>query len=203
MIDPLLILAGTALLYFGGERLIDDASEVARGLGMTPLVVGLTVVAFATSSPELAASLAAALAGTPEVAFGNVVGSNIANLGLILGATALVSPLVAKARFLHRELPFLLAASVGAVAIVLDGRIGRFDAALLLGAMALYLWWMLREPPAEIEEIEEDLVLWFSRTDWRLRRAERDVGEELLGYEEELLTSLFEDGDEVLLSDLR
>lgn len=156
MADLLLILAGTALLYFGGDRLIDHASHVARGLGMSPLVVGLTVVAFATSSPELAASLAAALTGTPEVAFGNVVGSNIANLGLILGITAIVRPLLGSARFLRRELPFLLAASVGAVAIVLDGRIGRIEAAILLVAITLYVWWLLREPLAEAKRVEQE-----------------------------------------------
>lgn len=149
----LFILAGVALLYFGGERLIDDASEIAGSLGMSPIVVGLTVVAFGTSSPELAASLAAALTGTPEVAFGNVVGSNIANLGLILGLTALVSPLLAAARFLVRELPFLLAASVGSVAVVLDGTVGRIDAVILLLGIGLYLWWLLHEGFPEAQTV--------------------------------------------------
>lgn len=156
MTDLLLILAGIALLYFGGERLIDDASEVARGAGMSPLVVGLTVVAFATSSPELAASLAAAFEGTPEMAVGNVIGSNIANFGLILGVTALLVPLRAQARFFVRELPVLLAASVAAIAVLVDGRIGRIEAALLLAGVAAFVTWLLREPPAEARPVEEE-----------------------------------------------
>lgn len=163
MTDVLLILAGAALLYAGGERLIDDASEIARHLGMSPLVVGLTVVAFATSSPELAASLAAALTGTPDVAFGNVVGSNIANLGLILGATAIVSPLLASGRFLYRELPFLLGASVASIAIVLDGRIGRIDATILLLGIGFFLWWLLRERPAEPRAVEAEFDAEYDR----------------------------------------
>ncbi|MDX1661283.1 MAG: calcium/sodium antiporter [Gemmatimonadota bacterium] len=156
MTDILLLLAGMTLLYVGGERLIDDASEMARRLGMSSVVVGLTVVAFATSSPELAASLAAALTGTPDVAFGNVVGSNIANLGLILGATALVAPLLAAGRFLTRELPLLLGASLGAVAVVLDGRIGRIDATLLLLGLGFYVWWLLRDRPRESRAVEAE-----------------------------------------------
>lgn len=163
MTEVLLILAGAALLYVGGERLIDDASEIARHLGMSPLVVGLTVVAFATSSPELAASLAAALTGTPDVAFGNVVGSNIANLGLILGVTAIISPLLAGGRFLYRELPFLLAASVGSIGVVLDGRIGRIDATILLLGIVFYLWWLLRERPAEAEAVEAEFQAEYAR----------------------------------------
>lgn len=170
MTELLLILAGIALLYFGGERLIDDASEIAARLGMSPVVVGLTVVAFATSSPELAASLAAALTGTPDVAFGNVVGSNIANLGLILGVTALVSPLLASARFLVRELPFLLIASIATVAVVLDGAVGRIDATILLMGIAFYLWWLLRKLTAEDQMVEAEFAAEYgepSRGLWR------------------------------------
>lgn len=149
MTDLAIILAGLALLYFGGDRLVDDATDVARGLGVSPLVVGLTVVAFSTSMPELAASLAAVLDGAPGIAVGNVVGSNIANLGLILGATALIVPLKARARFLVREMPALVVASVAALAILVDGRLERVEAALLLAGLAAFLVWVLRRPPTE------------------------------------------------------
>ncbi|MEJ2290058.1 MAG: dienelactone hydrolase family protein [Deinococcales bacterium] len=100
-----LVLIGTLLLYVGGEVLVRSASGLAARLGVRPMVIGLTVVAFGTSAPELAASLTAALSGTPEIAIGNVVGSNIANVGLILGITAMIFPLVTGSRFVRREVP--------------------------------------------------------------------------------------------------
>ena len=110
--DLLLILLGVALLYAGGEGLVRGASALGQRLGLTPMVIGLTVVSFGTSSPELAASLAAVLKGSPAVSFGNIVGSNIANLGLVLGATAAIWPLAVAAKFLQREMPFLVLISL-------------------------------------------------------------------------------------------
>ena len=92
-----LLLAGIALLYFGGEYLVDGASSLARTFGLSPMVIGLTVVAFGTSAPELAASLTAAIKGAPEIALANVVGSNIANLALVLPVAALIFPMVMEA----------------------------------------------------------------------------------------------------------
>ena len=145
LIDLLLVAAGIALLWAGGEALISGATALARRLGMSPLVVGLTVVAFGTSAPELAATLAAALQGSPEVAFGNVVGSNIFNVGLILGIAALVFPLAARARFLRREMPFMIATSVLLLPLMMNGRIGRLEALLLLALLGGYLWVLLRK----------------------------------------------------------
>jgi cation:H+ antiporter len=99
---PVYLISGALLLWLGGEVLVRSAGRLARAWGMSPLVVGLTVVAFGTSSPELAATLVASFRGSPEVALGTVVGSNIANLGLILGLTALVAPVFTRARFLRR-----------------------------------------------------------------------------------------------------
>jgi cation:H+ antiporter len=147
------------VLYFGGELLVRGSSALARAVGMSPLVVGLTVVAFGTSSPELAATIAANFKGAPAVALGNVIGSNIANLGLILGAAALVLPLVARARFLRRELPFMVVVSALVWPLAADGVVGRLDALLLLAGIAIYLAVLLRkgESPEVVEEFRAEL----------------------------------------------
>ncbi len=157
----LLIVLGVALLYIGGELLVKNAALLARAIGMSPLVVGLTVVAFGTSAPELAATLAAALKGTPEVAFGNVVGSNAANLGLILALAALIRPIRAQARFLRRELPFMVAVAVLLVVLAADGRVTRAEGLGLLGLLLLYLFVLLRdrEPP----EVEAEFAAEYGR----------------------------------------
>jgi len=160
-VAALLIFLGVALLYVGGELLVKNAALLARAIGLSPLVVGLTVVAFGTSAPELAATLAAALKGTPEVAFGNVVGSNAANLGLILSLAALIQPIRAQARFLRRELPFMVAVAVLLVVLAADGRVTRAEGALLLSLLFLYLFVLLRdrEPP----EVEAEFAAEFGR----------------------------------------
>lgn len=140
----LLLVAGIALLYAGGEGLVRGASGLAAAWGMPPLVIGLTVVAFGTSAPELAATLAAALDGAPELAFGNVVGSNLSNLGLVLGIAALLHPLRIEGLFLLREMPFLLASSIVILPMVYDGWIGRVDALLLSAGLAVFLFVLLR-----------------------------------------------------------
>src|SRR5690606_13684424 len=107
-VDFLLVAAGILLLFLGGELLVSNSSSLARTWGLSPMVIGLTIVALGTSAPELAASLTAALAGSPEIAVGNVVGSNIANIGLILAVTVLIHPLRTQARFLKREMPVMV-----------------------------------------------------------------------------------------------
>lgn len=145
MLDLLLVALGVILLYGGGEALVSGSSALARKLGMSPLVVGLTVVAFGTSAPELAATLAAAIQGSPEVAFGNVVGSNVFNVGMILGVAALIYPLTARARFLRREMPFMIGTGALMLILVADGRVSRVEGLVLLALLAGYLWTMLRK----------------------------------------------------------
>jgi cation:H+ antiporter len=125
-------VVGLAALYFGADWLVAGAARLARRHGMTPLVVGLTVVAFASSAPELVVGIVASAARQSELVLGNVVGSNILNIALILGVAALVRPLKVGSRILLREMPLMVAFSILAVAMVLDGAIGRGDAALLL-----------------------------------------------------------------------
>ena len=154
MSSLLLLILGIALLFLGGELLVKNAALLARALGMRPLVVGLTVVAFGTSAPELAASLAAALEGAPGIAYGNVVGSNLANLGLILGLAALIRPLRVEARFLLREAPFMVAVALLLAVSVGDGVVDRWEGAFFLLLLAGYLYLLLRdrEPPEVLEE---------------------------------------------------
>ncbi len=139
------LVLGIALLYGGGELLLRYAVALARRVGVSPLVIGLTVVAFGTSAPELAATLAAVSRGSSAMAFGNVVGSNIANLSLVLGAAALARPLLTHARFIKREMPFLLLVSLALIWVSLDGRVSRLEGLALLVALLAYLWYLLKQ----------------------------------------------------------
>ncbi|WP_402372158.1 calcium/sodium antiporter [Isoptericola rhizosphaerae] len=135
----LLLLAGFVLLVGGGEALVRGAASLARTMGMSSLVVGLTVVSFATSSPELAVSAGAALSGSPGLAVGNVVGSNIANILLVLGISALVVPLMVTSRVVRTDIPVMIGLSVLALVLALDGTISTADGVLLLALLAAYL----------------------------------------------------------------
>ena len=121
------IVLGVGLLYFGGNLLVANASLLARRWGVSALVIGLTVVALGTSAPELAASVTAALSGVPELALGNVIGSNVANIALILGVTALIYPLRTQKPFLRRELPVMIGSAALLPLLLLDGTLSRID----------------------------------------------------------------------------
>ncbi|WP_216694898.1 calcium/sodium antiporter [Dietzia psychralcaliphila] len=134
----LALAVGFVLLIGGGEVLVRGAGGLAATLGISPLVVGLTVVAFATSAPEFAVSVDAALSGYPGLAVGNVVGSNIANILLILGLTAIVAPLVAKSRIVRVDIPIMVLFSVVALLVALDGTISFLDGLLLFAGLVAY-----------------------------------------------------------------
>ena len=140
----LLIFLGVVLLYAGGELLVRNASHLARTFGLSSLVIGLTVVAFGTSAPELATTLLSTLGGSPEVAVGNVIGSNIANIGLILGLTALVYPLQSARAFIRRELPFMIVTGILLFPIFWDGMVARYESAGLLALLLGYLGYQFR-----------------------------------------------------------
>ncbi len=131
-IHVLLLIAGLAALFYGGNWLVRGASNLAHSFGVSVLIIALTFVALGTSMPELLVSVQAALSGKSDLAIGNVIGSNIANIGLILGATGLMTPLAVKAILLRREIPIMILISVGAYALTLDGRIDRLDGLVLL-----------------------------------------------------------------------
>jgi cation:H+ antiporter len=135
------VAAGLVLLTLGAEALIRSASALARRLGMSELLIGLTLVGFGTSSPELVSSVGAALAGSPGVAVGNVVGSNIANILLILGLSALIAPIAVGEKGFRRDALVLAGATIAAIGVSFTGEFGRIAGAIFLTALALYLAW--------------------------------------------------------------
>ena len=145
----ILLLLGIVLLYLGGEVLVRAASALAKNVGMSPLVIGLTVVAFGTSAPELAATLMSALNGNPEVAIGNVLGSNIANIGLILGITGVIFPLQGQKGFVRREISLMIVVLALCLPLMFDGQVSRLEGALLFSLLLGYLWYQFRQKPGE------------------------------------------------------
>jgi cation:H+ antiporter len=154
--EGLLVLAGLAALFAGGEALVRGAVGLAARLRVPPLVIGLTVVGFGTSAPELVVSIGAALRGVPDIALGNVVGSNIANILLILGLCALLRPLSTGTGDLRRETAVMMAAALALVPLFLLGRLDRGAGALLLAALAAYLGWTIRTARAGGEQLRAD-----------------------------------------------
>jgi cation:H+ antiporter len=138
------IVAGLTLLIWGADRFVLGASATARNLGIAPLLIGLTVVAFATSAPEILVSVIAALRGEPGLAFGNAIGSNIVNIGLVLGITAMVRPIPLKSATLRREMPALLAVSLLTVSLFLDTRLSRPDGIVMLTGLIIVMIWLVR-----------------------------------------------------------
>ena len=143
--DYLLVLAGIILLWVGGEFLVRHAVRFSRLLGVRSLVVGLTIVAFGTSSPELAAALIATLRNEPAVVLGNVVGSNILNIGLVLGLAAVFYPLRTQASLLRREFPIMIVSGLALFPLLMNGLIGRVDGILLVVCLGLYINMYYRE----------------------------------------------------------
>ncbi len=142
--DLFLIAAGLAALFFGGDRLVSGAVDLAGRAGLSPLVIGLTIVGFGTSTPELVTSVQAALQGAPGIAVGNVIGSNIANILLILGTAALVAPIAVAPQALRQDGAALAVVTLAAAALLVPGNIGRGGGALLLVGLAVYLMFTLR-----------------------------------------------------------
>lgn len=143
-IDLLWVLAGLTLLFFGAEWLVKGASDVALKLGISPLVVGLTVVAFGTSAPELLVCLDANAAGEPGLALGNIIGSNICNIALILGVGALIRPIVIDKQIIRREMPILVGASVVFIIMLIGAGTGqagilRWEGAILVVGILTYV----------------------------------------------------------------
>jgi cation:H+ antiporter len=140
--ELLAIIGGFVLLTWSADRFVVGAAAVAWNLNVSPLIIGLTIVSIGTSAPEMLVSGMAALQGNTGLSVGNAIGSNIINIGLVLGITALIAPLAVHSRILSRELPVLLAIMAIAWLLLLDGSLGRLDGTLLLCGMALMLAWM-------------------------------------------------------------
>jgi cation:H+ antiporter len=172
-VDPvalLLVALGVAIVVAGGEIVVRSASRLARVLGLSPVVIGLTVVAFGTSAPELAVSIGAALGGSTDVAVGNVVGSNIYNVLLILGLSAVVASLLVKQRFVRIDVPIVIAISVLLWVLASDGTIARPEAGLLFAGLVGYsllaLWMGRREGASIAAEYEAGVPQLEARASW-------------------------------------
>jgi cation:H+ antiporter len=144
LLGAVLVVAGLLLLYYGAEYLVRGSSCLALSFGVRPLVVGLTVVAFATSMPELMVSLFAAVRGSSSMAAGNIIGSNIANIALILGVAALITPVVMARATLLREVPIMVAASLGVYLFALDGELSFANGLILFLCLIAFLAYCLK-----------------------------------------------------------
>lgn len=149
----LALVLGIVALVVGAELLVKGAATIASRLGIAPVIIGLTVVAFGTSAPELAVSVSASLGGSADVALGNVVGSNIGNILLILGASAVVGGLAVQQRIIRLDIPLLVVVSVIALLMSLDNNIGRIDGVILFGGLLTYVGWLIREARGERSDI--------------------------------------------------
>jgi cation:H+ antiporter len=170
------LILGIALLVWGADRVVVGASVTARNMGISPMLVGLTIVGFATSAPEILVAVMAALNDTPNLAIGNAIGSNIANIGLVGGVTALAWPLRIESQTLRREFPVMVAVSILPVILLPDGMLSRIDGLFLLCAFIGFLYWIVQlglrtrghdaieaEYASEIRtDVQQNLaVLWF------------------------------------------
>jgi len=144
LIPTVQIIGGFILLVWGADRLVAGASATARNLGVSPLIIGLTIVAFGTSAPELVVSVIAALQGNPGLAVGNAIGSNIANIGLILGLTAMIYPLRVESEILKREYPLLMLIMIASFIMAADLVYDRTEGWLMLTGLVALLIWMVR-----------------------------------------------------------
>jgi cation:H+ antiporter len=146
---------GLAALLIGAQSLVHGASRIALSLGLSPLVIGLTIVAFGTSAPEAAISVGASLHGVYDIAVGNVVGSNIFNILMIIGMSALISPLIVHAQVIRQEVPIMIGASLLLLVMMLDARLSRLDAAILLGLLIAYVVFLVRQSRGETRRTRE------------------------------------------------
>jgi cation:H+ antiporter len=144
LVDLLTVIAGLSLLIWGADRFVHGAAATARNLGVAPLMIGLTIVAFATSAPEILVSIDASLRGQPGLAYGNAIGSNIVNVGLVLGTVAIVRPIQLRSATLRREMPALLAVSLLTVSLFLDSYLSRIDGIVMLTGLVIVMIWLAR-----------------------------------------------------------
>ncbi|WP_019556895.1 calcium/sodium antiporter [Thiomicrorhabdus arctica] len=144
LLPSIVLLIGLVLLVWSSDIFVDGAASVSNHLAISPLIIGVVVLGFGTSMPEIIVATLAALDNSPGLAIGNAVGSNIANIAMVLGVAAIISPIVIKSSILKRELPMLLAISLGAYVLVLDGNLGFADGIVLVVALILAVIWMIK-----------------------------------------------------------
>ncbi|WP_455218405.1 calcium/sodium antiporter [Kaarinaea lacus] len=157
----LAVLGGFALLVWSAERFVMGASAMARNLGVTPLIIGMTIMGFGTSAPEMLVAIMAAANGNPAIGIGNALGSNIANIGLVIGATALIMPMAVESRILKREYPVLFLITLLVGVLLLDNELGRVDGMILVGGSVLLVLWLIRigKNPRNTDPLETEFEI--------------------------------------------
>lgn len=153
IINVLLVAVGLAMLFAGSEFLIRGSVKIAKRMHISQLVIGLTVVAFGTSTPELVVSINSALEGQPDISLGNIIGSNIVNIGLILGLSAAIFPIAVHIKTIRREIPIMLAVSLIIIPISLDGTISQIDGAFLVISLIAFIYFSYRQSKKENTQI--------------------------------------------------
>ncbi|PQO43732.1 calcium/sodium antiporter [Blastopirellula marina] len=158
LMSILWMILGMVGLVFGGEVLVRGAAKLAALAGISPLVVGLTVVAFGTSAPELAVSLSASLKGNTDIGIGNIVGSNIFNVLAVLGMSALVAPLVVSSQLVRLDVPLMVGLSFLMLLMGLDGEISQIDGGILFGILVVYIGWLIYQSRKEHKAVQEQFA---------------------------------------------
>lgn len=160
------IAVGFVVLVWAADRFVLGAAAVARNLGVSPLVIGLTIVGFGTSAPEMLVSAIAAATGSTDISVGNVIGSNITNVALVLGVAAIIAPMSVEGSILKREVPVLIGSMLLATVLVLDGDLGWIDGAILLGALFVMMGWIVwlglrsEDPDVHPEGVPDAMPSW-------------------------------------------
>ncbi len=143
LLSIIAVIAGFVIVIKGADWFVQGAAATARNLGVSTLVIGLTIVGIGTSAPEILISIISTIDDNPGLAVGNALGSNITNIALVLGVTALIVPLMVRSETLRREYPVMFLIMLVSLMLVVDGRLGRIDGLILLAGMGLMLWWMV------------------------------------------------------------
>ena len=162
----LMFVLGLVVLVVGADVMVRGASRLAVSFGVSPLVVGLTVVAFGTSAPEMAVSVGSALAGSPDLAIGNVVGSNIANVLLILGISALITPLLVDEQIIRQEIPIMIGASALLVVMALDGNIGLLESIVLFALVIAYTVFLVIQSRRASKAVQDEFETEIPTSTW-------------------------------------
>ncbi len=153
MLYPIIaLIAGLVLLVWSADRFVEGSASAARHFGMPPLLIGMVIVGFGTSAPEMVVSALASIQGNPGIALGNAYGSNITNIALILGVAALINPITVHSLVLRKELPILTGVTALAAFQLYDGRLSRLDATILMGVFALLMAWSIREGMTQTQD---------------------------------------------------
>ncbi len=163
LFNTIAIIGGFLLLIWSADRFIVGAAATARNLNVPPLIIGLTIVGFGTSAPEMLVAAIAAMNGSTGLAIGNALGSNIANITLVLGTAAVIMPLNVQSRILRKEIPLLMVAMLMMLVLIQDNHLGRTDGLIMIGSLLMLMWWLTgqallgRETDVMVMEIEQEL----------------------------------------------